>query len=133
MNIKLPLLLVFCLFSLSLFAQNSYSIKGAAVDTDLRAKLGNTSIAVLNAKDSILVNLTLADYEGNFAINSLPNGKFILLVTYPDYADYVETFTLDAEHPAHSFGDINLRQMSKILQDVIIKGDVAIKIKGETT
>jgi len=131
--IKIPVLLAFCLFSLTLFAQNKYSIKGAVADTDLRLKLVNTTISVLNVKDSILVNLALAGTGGAFTINDLPEGKFILLVTYPDYADYVDTFTLDAAHPTHDFGNLNLRQMSKILQDVIIKGDVAIKIKGDTT
>ena len=134
MKIKIPAILAFCLFSFSLFAQNTYSIKGAAVDTDLRVKLVNTSITVLNAKDSVLVDFTLAAEHGVFSINNLPAGKFILLVTYPDYADYVETFTLDAANPNHDFGNINMRTKSKILQEVMIKGEVrAIKIKGDTT
>src|ERR1700744_4569837 len=105
MKIKIPALLAFCLFSLSLFAQSSYSIKGAAIDTDIRAKLMNTSISVLNSKDSILVKFTLAADNGTFSIDNLPAGKFIVLVTYPEYADYVEPFTLDAEHPKHDFGN----------------------------
>jgi outer membrane receptor protein involved in Fe transport len=134
MKIKIPAILAFCLFSFSLFAQNPCSIKGAAVDTDLRVKLINTSISVLNAKDSTLVDFTLAAEHGTFTVNNLPNGKFILLVTYPDYADYVETFTLDAAKPNHDFGNINMRTKSKILQEVLIKGEVrAIKIKGDTT
>ncbi len=134
MKIKIPILLAFCLFSLSLLAQNTYSVKGAAIDTDSRIKLTNTSICVLNAKDSILVNFTIAAENGSFAISGLPAGKFILLVTYPDYADYVETFTLDPANAAHDFGSIHMRLKSKILQEVLIKGEVrAIKIKGDTT
>jgi len=134
MKIKIPLILAFCLFSLSLFAQNKYSIKGAVVDTDLRAKLLNTSVSVLNAKDSLLVNFTLATDNGTFTINDLPAGKFIVLVSYPEYADYVEPFTLDAEHTTHDFGTLNLRQKTKILQEVMIKAEViAVKIKGDTT
>jgi len=88
---------------------------------------------VLNAKDSVLVNFALAQDNGSFAIGNLPSGKFILLVTYPDYADYVEQFSLDAEHPTKDFGNINLRQTARILHDVIVKGDVrAIKMKGDT-
>ncbi|MDB5112774.1 MAG: outer rane beta-barrel protein, partial [Mucilaginibacter sp.] len=69
-----------------------------------------------------------------FSFNGLPQGKFILLMSYPDYADYVETFTLDAAHPSHEFGSINMRLKAKILQEVMIKGQVtAIKIKGDTT
>jgi len=134
MKIKIPLLLTFCLLSLSLFAQSPYSIKGAAIDTDTRLNLVNTSISVLNAKDSILVKFTIAGDNGVFAINNLPAGRFILLVTYPEFADYVETFTLDATHTTHDFGNINIRLKSKILQEVMIKGEVkAIKVKGDTT
>ncbi len=134
MKITITLILVFCSCTLSLFAQNSYAIKGASVDTDLRIKLHNTTISVLNAKDSILRKFTRATEGGSFAISGLTNGKFILLVTYPDYADYVETFTLDAAHPTHDFGNINMRLKERILKEVLIKGEVkAIKINGDTT
>ncbi|HEY0245472.1 MAG TPA: TonB-dependent receptor, partial [Mucilaginibacter sp.] len=128
-------IIAFCLCAVSSsYAQNSYTIKGAAVDTDLRIKLYNTTISVLNAKDSILQKFTRATDNGSFSLSGLPTGKFILLVTYPEYADYVEPFTIDPAHPTHDFGNISLRQKIKILQEVLIKGEVrAIKIKGDTT
>ena len=134
MTLKLSFLLAFCLLSASAFAQGSYSIKGAAIDTDSKTRLVNTSIAILNAKDSILVKYTLAAPDGSFAITGLPAGKFLVLITYPEYADYVDQFTLDANNPTRNFGNIAMRLKSKILQEVMIKGEVrAIKIKGDTT
>jgi len=134
MNLKLLTLIFCCFLSFSLVAQNTYSIKGTIVDTASRAKLVNTSISVLNAKDSILRAFTRAGANGLFSISNLSKGKFILLITYPGYADYVEPFALDSGKSGHDFGQLNMILRAKLLADVIIKGSrAAMKIKGDTT
>lgn len=128
----LYVLLVLC--ASSLFAQKQYLIKGTVTDSMATYKMVNTSISVLNEKDSILVKYIRADAEGNFILNSPKSGRFILLVTYPGYADYVENFVLDSVNTTKDFGSINLILKATLLQDVIIQGKVAsIKIKGDTT
>lgn len=129
-----PLIILFLLCGIGSFAQNTNGVKGSVADTSSKVKLAGTTIAVLNAKDSIMRKFVYATDNGQFAINGLPGGNFILLVSYPAYADYVEKFTLDAAHPTHDFGPVNMQLKSKILSDVLIKGTVnAIKIKGDTT
>jgi hypothetical protein len=121
-------------FSFSLLAQGTYSVKGVIIDTAANAKLVNTSVSILYAKDSILCKFTRAATDGSFSLNHLNKGKFILLVTYPGYADYVERFSLDSAHTSHDFGKLSMILKSKLLADVIIKGTrAAIKIKGDTT
>lgn len=129
------LIAVFLLFhSFALLAQNRYSVKGSVVDSTAKAKLLNASISVLNAKDSILIKFTRASEKGDFNIGNLKKGKFLLLITYPGYADYVEHFNLDSVNQAHDFGAMTMTLKSKLLADVIIKAKVAaIKIKGDTT
>jgi outer membrane receptor protein involved in Fe transport len=128
------LLLSMCLFSTVLFAQNTYSVKGSVADTVTNVKLANTTIAVLNAKDSTLRRFTRAAADGSFTIGKLGKGKFILLVTYPKYADYVEDFTLDSVKNTHNFGRISMILKSRLLASVMVKGTrAAIKIKGDTT
>ncbi|MET0572606.1 MAG: outer membrane beta-barrel family protein, partial [Pedobacter agri] len=69
-----------------------------------------------------------------FEINCIKNGKFILLVSYPKYSDFVDHYTLDSTTQLKDYGKINLTGMAKILADVIVKGNRnAIKIKGDTT
>ncbi|MFD0750468.1 TonB-dependent receptor [Mucilaginibacter calamicampi] len=122
------------LLSFSSKAQNAFSIKGSVADTIAASKLHNASILALRAKDSIMVRYTRADQQGNFAINNLPEGKYLLLVTYPEYADYSEPFTLGAASPAHDFKRISMLLKSRLLADIIIKATpTAIKIKGDTT
>jgi hypothetical protein len=133
MKITIPALIIFCLSTFSVFAQNSYSIKGLVADTASNSKLTNATVAVLNAKDSILQKFTRVN-EGQFAINNLKKGKFILLVSYSGYADFVERFTLDSARTTHNFGNIGMILKTQLLKEVIIKAQVAaVKIKGDTT
>jgi hypothetical protein len=133
MKITIPALIILCLSTVSVFAQNSYSIKGSVADTASNSKLTNATVAVLNAKDSILQKFTRVN-EGQFSINNLKKGKFILLVSYNGYADFVERFTLDSAHTAHDFGRIKMILKTQLLQEVIIKAKIAaVKIKGDTT
>lgn len=115
-------------------AQNPYSVKGSIVDSVLNTRLTNATVSVLNAKDSTLLKFVFVKEGGGFIIPNLKAGDFILLVSYPAYADYVEVFKLDAMHPLHNFNAINMQLKSRLLHNVVIKGTVnAIKIKGDTT
>lgn len=125
------LLLSITMFS---FAQTHYQVKGLATDSMATYSLVNTTITILNQKDSTLVKYTRANEDGSFAVDRLAAGKFILLVTYPGYADYVEEFKLDTAKPVKDFGKLNLILKATLLEGVIIQGKVAaIKIKGDTT
>jgi hypothetical protein len=126
--------LLLCLLQTSANAQSNYFIKGSVNDKEAQVPLLLTSVSVLHAKDSTLVKFTRANAAGAFEINDLKPGKFILLMTYPKYADFVESFTLDSSKRSIDFGEIHMLPKSKLLADVIIKGQVAaIKIKGDTT
>jgi hypothetical protein len=118
----------------TLFAQQSYRINGIAADTAAGFKLANATIYVLRAKDSTLVSFTYVAADGTFSIDRLPAGNYILLMTYPNYADYVELFALDTIHTAHHFHTIYQQSKARLLQEVIVRGKAqAIRIKGDTT
>ncbi|MGO4876129.1 outer membrane beta-barrel protein [Pedobacter psychrotolerans] len=129
------LCLCFLVFVTSyLKAQIVHQIKGRTIDTASTTLLSGSTIAILNAKDSTLVKFTRSAENGSFEINGIKNGKFMLLVSYPKYADFVDHFTLDSTKKDIDLGTINLTGIAKLLADVIIKGEkAAIKIKGDTT
>lgn len=132
--ITYTIITVLLMLSFSGKAQNAFSVKGAVADSAAALKMHNASALVLRAKDSILVKFTRVNQEGNFAINNLPAGKYMLLLSYPEYADYTEPFELDAAHPTHDFGKVNMILKTKLLQDIIIRAKATpIKIKGDTT
>jgi hypothetical protein len=135
MKMKLfTLLTLVCFNTLFVSAQNKYSVKGSVVDTVSGLALINTSISILNAKDSTLIKFGRATNSGNFILNDLKPGQFILLVSYPDYADFVEQFKLDSNKLEKDFGKIKMILKSRLLEEVIIKGKAAqMTIKGDTT
>ncbi|WP_342329741.1 outer membrane beta-barrel family protein [Pedobacter sp. FW305-3-2-15-E-R2A2] len=134
MKHKILALILFCISSVSVFAQNSYEIKGLVTDTAASYKMVNSTITLLKAKDSTLVKFTRATADGSFTLGNLSPGKFILLLSYPGYADYVEDFQLDSTKKTRDFGQMNMTLKATILKGVIIKGNIAaIKIKGDTT
>lgn len=108
-------------------------INGVIRDSTDNILLKNASISVLKAKDSILVKFARVNAEGKFTIENLNAGNYLLLVTYPDYADYLEKFSL-TENQSKDFGKVNLLLKSRLLREVIFKGEaVAIRVKGDTT
>lgn len=121
------------LFTTIAFAQN-HPVQGIVADISSNAKLKNATISVLNAKDSTLYKFTRAAQDGSFSFQNFKNGNFILLVTYPDYADFVNKFSIDSANKSMDFKVIDMKTKAKLLNEVIIKGQAAaIKIKGDTT
>jgi Outer membrane protein beta-barrel family len=131
--ISLATLLSLCFFS-SLFAQNPYSVKGVVADTANNSKLHYATISILNAKDSTLVKFARASQNGSFAVSPLKKGSFLMMITYPEYVDYMMPFSLDSLKQAIDFKQINMKTKARLLNEVIIKGRAAaIKINGDTT
>ncbi|RRN78037.1 carboxypeptidase regulatory-like domain-containing protein, partial [Pseudoxanthomonas sp. SGD-10] len=125
---------LFIYFTSASVAQDPYIVKGVVTDTTSKVYLQNAVVTILNAKDSILVNFIRADHNGLFNCPISKPGMFILRVSYPGYVNYVEHFTLTTERKSINFGQLNLRLKSKLLKEIIVKGEIAaIKIKGDTT
>lgn len=126
--------LYFCLLIMvgglwqSAYAQQGLS--GNIVDSSESKHLSNTVIAVLRKTDSVLVKYTRSDQQGKFLIESLPSGKFILMVTHPRYADYVDQ--LEIKDAPIDLGNIFMTLRSQLLQEVIITNAAAIRMKGDT-
>ncbi|MET4082481.1 hypothetical protein ABIB40_002439 [Pedobacter sp. UYP30] len=128
------LLLMLTMLCFSASAQVLHSVKGRTIDTASTSILVDASVAILNAKDSTLVKFARTLPNGNFQLDGIKSGKFILLISYPKYADFVDHFSLDSTQKIKDYGKINLTGLAKLLNDVVITGNrTAIKIKGDTT
>ncbi len=131
---KLPVFLaiLFLLIGATAFSQQS-SLKGTITDTLNKQNLFNAVISVLRAKDSVLVKFTRTDANGNFQLKNLQAGNFILMVSYPSYADYVEKIEVEAGKEK-ALGSLPLITKANLLQEVIVRQRVgAIRVKGDTT
>ncbi|MBK1439039.1 outer membrane beta-barrel protein [Parapedobacter sp. ISTM3] len=126
-------LLAVCSCWLFSVAQEGYAIKGTVVDTASSIKLAKSSIVLVHAQDSMLYTFTRTDASGNFQLEGLDAGEYILFATFPEYADYVERFTLDSATKVLDFGNLGLVLRSKLLEEVLVSRRQAITIRGDTT
>lgn len=127
------LLSLLCLCAVSTLMAQKSSLKGAITDTLNKQNLPNAVISVLRAKDSVLVKFTRTDAKGNFEMKDLQAGNFILMVSYPSYADYVEKITVEAGVDK-SLGNLPVITKANLLQEVIVRQRIgAIRVKGDTT
>lgn len=114
------------------FAQQA-SIKGRVADTTDQRKLSNGAILLLRRSDSVLMRYTRTDGSGAFLLKNILPGKFLLLVSYPSYADYVDEIDIKDSLPV-DLALIPLIMKSKLLEEVVVNGNKgAIHIKGDTT
>jgi hypothetical protein len=118
--------------TVSVFSQQS-TLKGSITDTLNKQNLSNAVISVLRARDSVLVKFVRTDALGNFELKNLQAGNFILMVTYPNYADYVDKITVEAGKDK-IMGSLPLITKAKLLEEVIVRQRIgAIRVKGDTT
>jgi hypothetical protein len=130
---KSLLLIVSLLFYCFCISQKA-SVKGVITDTYNKQSLSNTTILLLRAKDSILVKFARSKTNGSFEIKNLKSGKYILLITYPQYADYADNITLADSSSIVDAGVIPLILKANLLKEVIVTQKMgSIRIKGDTT
>jgi len=121
----------FCTISLS-YAQTG-SLKGTVVDSTNKVNLHNAVVSLLRPKDSVLVKFVRTNPQGVFEITNLPAGKFIVMISYPDYADFVDDIDLSATSQK-SMGNVYVTTKAHLLEEVIVKQRIAaIRMKGDTT
>ncbi|MCA5005563.1 TonB-dependent receptor [Sphingobacterium bovistauri] len=111
---------------------NSFSqvkLSGTITDGTDNLKLHKATIALLNPKDSILVNFTRSGENGNFSISKLDTGSYKLIVSYPQYADYVQDLKILADH---NVGTVKLSKAFLLLDEISVTGKIPVVIKGDT-
>lgn len=115
---------------LTVMAQKA-SIKGIVTDSVEHRKLQHSIIMLIRTADSILINSTRADANGQFKLSNLPKGNYTLLISYPKMADYVASLNL-SDTTSINLGNVNMELKSKLLNEVVIQAKSAIRMRGDT-
>lgn len=121
--------LLLLLFTLPSLAQKA-GISGRIVDTSDKKNLYLASVSLLRKVDTTLVAYTRTDKLGRFVFPGTDTGKYVILVTYPHFADFMEGLDLRSEL---ELGDVSMTHTGKLLDAVIVKSSGSIRIKGDTT
>jgi hypothetical protein len=128
---KLLLLISIC-FLCSFQAISQNKISGYITDTSSGKKLGQAVVSLIRTQDSILSKFTRTNDEGFFELKNIPQGKYIFMISYPGYAEYVDE--LDISNDVVLNKTVTIIPRSKLLEEIIIQQKVsAIRIKGDTT
>jgi hypothetical protein len=98
MRIKAAFFL-FAFFQLAFFISSAQSITGNILDTASKKEISNAVIALLTPGDSTLYKFTRTTSEGKFEIKNAAAGKYILMVTHPYYANYIDDITVTSTGP----------------------------------
>jgi hypothetical protein len=126
---KLTHLVLGLIMASSLRAQN-VQIKGQIADTSEKKPLSNAIVAMLT-KDSVLVKFTRTDPAGKFQLSNIKDGSYLLMVSYPKFADFVDEIKITGTEL--DLGKINLIKKSVLLEEVIVSQKIgAIRMKGDT-
>jgi hypothetical protein len=129
MRKSLLFLFLLCVASQSVDAQ--FRVSGSLADTTAQLPMTRAVVTLLSQKDSSLIAFTRTDSAGRFQTPFVPAGKYLVLITYPKFADLAEQVQLiDADK---NLGLLALTPKSRLLQEVIIRANAAIRVKGDTT
>lgn len=133
---KLFLLAVLYLLAATLHAQNTppptrFTLQGRAVDT-LAAPLASSTVMLLNAKDSALVNYTRTGENGAFSFKNVKAGNYILKISFVGFIPYTRVVNPPAEAVVE-LGDVKLKPITRELFEVVVKTAKApLTIRGDT-
>ena len=126
-------LFLLSIFSISAAYSQQNTLKGNITDTLNKQNLTNAVVSFLRAKDSVLVKFVRTDQKGHFEIKGLPTGKYVLLSSFPNYADYTDMITV-SDTSQLDLGNIPMITKAHLLEEVVVKQSIgAIKLKGDTT
>ncbi len=133
MKYKIPALLIVVFLSITTFAQQQFAIKGRVVDTLNAFELQYSSVTLIRAADSILETYTRTGKDGSFTLATPNAGQYLVMITFPSFADYIDIVTVDTEHPVVDMGTIPMVSKSHLLSEFVLKQQLgSIKIKGDT-
>ena len=129
---RITIILLLLIFSIVTAHSQLASVKGIVTDTAEKKNLTNSVVSLLRKSDSTLFKFTRTNSSGEFIISDAPAGSYVIMITYPKYADFADEVTLKSSELL-DLKTIALTEKSVLLKEVIVHSTGAIRIKGDTT
>jgi len=123
--------LLISLFLLSINAFSQYSISSTVFDQTNGGAMEAVGIRLMAAKDSAFIKGAQTDDKGDFTLTQIPNGQYILQVSYIGYITQTVNVTVAGKNL--SLKAFHLVEDAKMLSEVVVKGTAAqMTVKGDT-
>jgi hypothetical protein len=107
------------------------TLKGFVKDTINKTYPQYVIVSLLRPSDSTLLNYAMSNEKGYFELTHLAEGEVLLLITHPGYADFKENIVLKAG-TVTNLDTISLTQKARLLKEVLVKAQAAMRMKGDT-
>jgi hypothetical protein len=111
-------------------AQN-FRVSGTLIDQADRQPVIGAFVTASDLKDSTDLVATTTDINGKFVLAGLKKKEYKLTIQSISYGKLMQTVTIDG--PARDLGVIGLTMESKLLNEVVVKGQGTAIQKGDTT
>lgn len=96
-------------------------VTGSIKDGGQQKVIDAASISLLKAKDSSLVKIAVTDKEGNFSIENVKEGSYLVLATSIGHSKtYSQVFTISADQSNANVGTLQLVPAEKNLREVTV-------------
>ncbi|WP_299556855.1 outer membrane beta-barrel protein [Seonamhaeicola sp.] len=112
----------------AIFSQSA-PITGHVVD-EQDNPLEFVSVALLKQKDTTLINYTITDAKGDFAITEVPKDSLIIQLSYMGFLTHSENVVYNNE--ALDLKTITLKESPNVLDAVTISAVVPVQVKKDT-
>jgi hypothetical protein len=100
---------------------NAGKVTGSIKDGGQQKIIDAASVSLLKAKDSSLIKVAVTDKEGNFVIENVKEGAYLVLATSIGHTKtYSAVFTVSAEQPVANVGVLQLIPQDKNLAGVTV-------------
>ena len=120
---KRLIVLVFTILSVAAVAQQG-GVRGKVVDARSGENIEYANVALLRASDSSLVNGTVSESNGSFALTA-PYGRYVLRVTFMGYDAYYHSnvVVLNDRHRDVNVGKMPLRMSGTLMEAVEVTAE----------
>ncbi|GAB2807111.1 TonB-dependent receptor [Ferruginibacter profundus] len=96
-------------------------ITGSIKDGGQQKIIDAASVSLLKAKDSSLIKVAITDKEGNFIIENVKDGSYLVLATSVGHSKtYSKVFAISADQPTANVGVLQLVPQDKSLAGVTV-------------
>lgn len=99
-----------------------HQVKGKVRDRQSDTPLQFVNVAITTKADGKFVKGATTDASGNFLMADIPDGSYVLTVSFVGYKSYVREFTISDQNRSVSYPAIFLREDAKTLSEVTVKG-----------
>ncbi|QYH38136.1 outer membrane beta-barrel protein [Algoriphagus sp. NBT04N3] len=115
MRVKFSILLFF--FATTTLIAQTYSIKGRVQESGSKAAIPNATILLLRVNDSTQVDGMISDLDGNFEIEDVREGEYLLKVQYLGYQNLFRSLQVARNI---DLGVISIQEEATALEEVTI-------------